>query len=157
MLLYIIGGFSVLFLAYIVYGYNKMQNVKKIPTSKRIKVLSNKNFKAVIRQKTVLVDFWAPWCAPCKTIAPTLNEIAEEQKDKIVIAKVNVDNNQQLAKKYKVRSIPTLILFQDGIELKRISGVKPKRALLKEIGLKVTIPQKIPIFIISELDIFIHF
>ncbi len=118
-----------------VYGYRKMKNIKDIPPSKNIKILTNKNFKTAIKRDLVLVDFWAPWCAPCKIIAPTLNEIAEEYSDKVTIAKVNVDQQKQVAQKYKIRNLPTLILFKDGKEQKRITGVKAKRVLLKEIGL----------------------
>lgn len=133
---YIAIGVGVLIVAYMVYGYRKMKNIKDIPPNKNIKILTNKNFKTAIKRDLVLVDFWAPWCAPCKIIAPTLNEIAEEYSDKVTIAKVNVDQQKQVAQKFKIRNIPTLILFKDGKELKRITGVKPKRALLKEIGIK---------------------
>jgi thioredoxin 1 len=120
---------------YLVYGYNKMKNIKDVPTSKKIKTLNGKNYKTVIRKGTVLVDFWAPWCAPCKMIAPSLNEIAEEESDTITIAKVNVDQNKELAQKYQIRSIPTLIVFKNGKEQKRIMGVKSKKVILKELGI----------------------
>ena len=81
----------------------------------------------------VLVDFWAEWCGPCKMIAPILEEIAAEQ-DSVKIAKVNVDDNQDLAMRFQVMSIPTLILFNDGEPAKRLVGAKPKAALLEEIG-----------------------
>ena len=132
---YILGGLAVALIGYLVYGYHKMKNIKDVPPSKKIKTLNNKNYKTVIRKGTVLVDFWAPWCAPCKMIAPTLNEIAEEEGDKITIAKVNVDQNKELAQKFKIRNIPTLIVFKNGKEQKRIMGVKPKKALLKELGI----------------------
>ncbi len=81
----------------------------------------------------VLVDFWAEWCGPCKMIAPILEEIAAEQ-DNIRIAKVNVDESPDLAMRYQVMSIPTLIMFRDGEPAKRLVGAKPKSALLVEIG-----------------------
>ncbi|MBN1819191.1 MAG: thioredoxin [Prolixibacteraceae bacterium] len=109
-----------------------MKNAPEVKTSQKIKTLNSKTFKTVTRKGVVLVDFWAPWCGPCKMIAPVLNEIAEET-DKVTIAKLNVDHNQPVAKKYKVRNIPTMILFQDGIEVKRFVGVKPKKQLMKEI------------------------
>ncbi|MEA1875217.1 MAG: thioredoxin [Bacteroidota bacterium] len=112
-----------------------MKNVKDVSPSKKIKILTKKNYKTGIKKGLVLVDFWAPWCAPCKIIAPTLNEIAEEKSDEVTIAKVNVDQYKQVAQKFKIRNIPTLVLFKDGREVKRIMGVKSKRALLKEIGL----------------------
>ncbi|MEN8157654.1 MAG: thioredoxin [Bacteroidota bacterium] len=132
---YIIGGVVLVLVGLLAYSYSKMKNVKDVPPSKKIRVLNNKNYKTVIRNGTVLVDFWAPWCAPCKMIAPTLNEIAEEESDRVTIAKVNVDQNQQLAQKYQIRNIPTLIVFKNGKEEKRIMGVKPKKTLLKELGL----------------------
>ncbi len=132
---YIAIGLGVLLVVYIMYNYNKIKNTEDVPPSNKIKVVNTKNFKLAIKNGLVLVDFWAPWCAPCKMIAPTLNEIAEEHPDKVTIAKVNVDQNQQIAQKYKIRNIPTMILFQDGKEIKRITGVKPKKVLLREIGI----------------------
>lgn len=98
----------------------------------RIKTLGPKNFKPIIRRGITLVDFWAPWCAPCKVAAPILNDLAESD-DRFTVAKVNVEKQQQLAQKYKIRSIPTLILFHDGIEVRRYVGVKTKKFLLREI------------------------
>lgn len=135
MVWYIVGGVVVVLIAYLVYAYNKMKNIKDVPPSKKIRTLNNKNYKTVIRNGTVLVDFWAPWCAPCKMIATSLNEIAEEESDKVTIAKVNVDQNQQLAQKFQIRNIPTLIVFKNGKEQKRIMGVKPKKIILKELGI----------------------
>ncbi|MFB6319666.1 thioredoxin [Saccharicrinis sp. FJH54] len=132
---YIGLGVLALVIAYIAYSYRKMKNVEDVAPSKDIRILDNKNFKPVIKSGKVLVDFWAPWCAPCKMVAPTLNEIAEEQKGNITIAKVNVDKQQALAQKYNIRNIPTMILFDNGKEVKRIMGVKPKRSILKEVGL----------------------
>jgi len=135
MVWYILGGLAIVFVGFLVYSYSKMKNIKEVPPSKKIKTLNNKNYKTVIRNGTVLVDFWAPWCAPCKMIAPSLNEIAEEESDRVTIAKVNVDQNKALAEKYQIRNIPTLIVFKNGKEEKRIMGVKPKKAILKELGI----------------------
>jgi len=82
----------------------------------------------------VLVDFWAEWCGPCKMIAPILEEIADEQGDNIKIAKLNVDEASDIARRFEVMSIPTMILFKDGEEAKRIIGAKPKQALLDDIA-----------------------
>lgn len=81
----------------------------------------------------VLVDFWAEWCGPCKMIAPILDEIAVEQAGKVQIAKLNVDENPGIARRFEVMSIPTLILFKDGEPAARIIGAKGKSQLLADI------------------------
>jgi thioredoxin 1 len=81
----------------------------------------------------VLVDFWAPWCGPCRVIAPSLEEIADEQAESLRIVKVNVDENQQTAARYQVLSIPTLIIFKDGAEAKKVIGAYPKKRLEAEL------------------------
>ena len=81
----------------------------------------------------VLVDFWAEWCGPCKAIAPVLDEIASENEGKLTIAKLNVDENPDIAMRFQVMSIPTLILFKDGQDVKRLVGAKGKRQLLAEL------------------------
>ncbi len=122
----------------ITVNYFRMKNVKPVETSKKIVTLGNKNFKLALKKEVLLVDFWAPWCGPCKMIAPTLNEIAETEED-IIIGKVNVDNNQDLAKKYKVRNIPTMLIFKNGVEVGRIVGVKTKKAILNQVRSSVAV------------------
>ena len=82
----------------------------------------------------LLVDFWAEWCGPCKTIAPVLDEIAAENAGKLSIAKLNVDDNPAIAQRFGVMSIPTLILFKDGQPAKRLVGAKGKGQLLQELS-----------------------
>ena len=84
-------------------------------------------------ETAVLVDFWAEWCGPCKMIAPTLEEIAVEHRGKLAIAKLNVDNNPDAARRYDVMSIPTLLVFKDGAPVKRLVGAKGKGQLLQEL------------------------
>lgn len=82
----------------------------------------------------VLVDFWAEWCHPCRLVAPILEEIAAEHAGAITIAKLDVDENPETARRYEVMSIPTLILFSGGAEQKRIVGARPKAQLLSELS-----------------------
>jgi thioredoxin 1 len=82
--------------------------------------------------ESVLVDFWAPWCGPCRVVHPILEEMAVERDD-LRIVSLNVDENQQTAGRYEVLSIPTLILFKDGQEAKRVIGAMPKRRLEAEL------------------------
>lgn len=96
--------------------------------------VSDANFQAeVVESDTpTLVDFWAPWCGPCRVVHPVLEEIAGERDD-LKIVKLNVDDNQQTAGKYEVLSIPTLILFRNGDVAKKVIGALPKKRLEAEL------------------------
>lgn len=100
-----------------------------------ISALSDATFDEVIKSsdKPVVVDFWAEWCGPCKMIAPILEEIDSEE-DGVTIAKLNVDDSPDVAMRYQVMSIPTLIVFDNGEPTKRIVGAKGKGQLLQELG-----------------------
>lgn len=96
--------------------------------------LNSKNFEKEVLNSSepVLVDFYADWCGPCKMMAPVVEELAGELQGKARVGKINVDENQDLAMKYEVKSIPTLIIFKEGKEINRFVGVRDKNELLNE-------------------------
>ena len=94
--------------------------------------LKNKDFDTAIQSGFALVDFYADWCGPCKMMSPIVDEIADERTD-ITVAKVNVDESSELASRFGVVSIPTLIIFKNGKESNRIIGARPKAAILAEL------------------------
>jgi thioredoxin 1 len=105
-----------------------MENSATSPTV----TLDEANFEKEVTQsdQTVLVDFWAPWCGPCKMIAPLLDEIATEKAGSVKVAKVNVDDNQSLSVKYNVRAIPALLFFKNGQLRDQVVGMTTRKDLL---------------------------
>lgn len=99
------------------------------------KAVTDANFVTDVLKsdKPVLVDFWAEWCAPCRKVAPLLEEIAGEMGDRVTIVKLNIDENPETARAYRVMSVPTLTVFKNGEPVQSIAGAKPKGALVKLI------------------------
>ena len=106
--------------------------------SDKIAHLTSDTFKTAIASPApVLVDFWAPWCGPCKAIAPILEELATELDGKVTITKVNVDDNDTIAATYGVRAIPTMLLFKNGQLVETLVGMMPKAALKEKLLAKI--------------------
>lgn len=129
-LLIVIGAFVILN----IYARRKIKNMPKVADSDKIITLTDKNFNQQIKNKRVLVDFWAEWCGPCKMMAPILNELAEELPEGQAVGKLNVEEYQSMAQKFQVRGIPTMILFENGKEINRFVGVKTKDFLKKNMN-----------------------
>lgn len=114
-----------------------MAKIKKTPLvadHQNVLTLTDQNFKQKTKGKVVLVDFWASWCAPCRMMAPVLNDVASELSNNSHVGKVDIQQYQNLATEFKIRNIPTMVLFKDGKEVNRFVGIKSKEFLLKEIS-----------------------
>lgn len=98
-------------------------------------VVTDQSFSDFLKSdKPVVVDFWATWCGPCKMMAPVLEELSDEYNDKLVVGKLDVDENPETAQKYGIMSIPTLLVFQNGEVVKQLVGYKPKNDLVAQLA-----------------------
>ena len=130
----IVIGIFIITIGIIMYSASaKMKKIPLVADHEKVLTLTDQNFKNQTKNKVVLVDFWASWCAPCRMMAPVLNEVAEELTGNMHIGKVNIEHYKLTAQKFKVQSIPTLILFRNGEEVTRFVGIKSKQFLLQQI------------------------
>ena len=99
------------------------------------KIATNTSFDELLQdEKLVIVDFWATWCGPCRMLSPLLDEVEAEMEDKVVVVKVNVDDADEIAMRYRIMSIPTLLFFKNGAMVDRTVGAMPKSALVEKIN-----------------------
>ena len=99
------------------------------------KIATNTSFDGLLQsEKLVIVDFWATWCGPCRMLSPLLDEVEEEMADKIEVVKVNVDDAEEIAMRFRIMSIPTLLFFKNGAMVDRSVGAMPKSALVDKIN-----------------------
>ncbi|PTD94146.1 thioredoxin [archaeon SCG-AAA382B04] len=117
---------------------NKIKQIKKQKRNKNMtkgkpKTLDESNFEEFTQKNTAVVDAWAEWCGPCKMLNPVIKELAKEYKDKVKFGKLNVDNNQKIAQKFGIRSIPTILFFKNGELIDQVTGALPKQNLKQKI------------------------
>ncbi len=130
---FIVPGVVVSFFALLlVVAKRKMGSIPSVANSPKVYNFTDQNFSNKIKSGVVLVDFWAAWCGPCKMMGPVLNELSEEVDGKVTIGKVNVEEQKMTSSKFKIRSIPTMILFKNGREIHRFTGFKSKETILRE-------------------------
>lgn len=128
--------FAVIILILAVYFIRKA--AQKISAEQQIEsenliTLTDENFTQTIKKGLTLVDFWAPWCTPCKMQNPAINQIADELKGKVKVCKINVDDQKKSAAQMKIRNIPNIIIFKDGEAVKQLIGIKPKHTILRAV------------------------
>lgn len=129
----LLAAFGIAFMA---YSSNKKAQKDYLSKkgSPRLKHLTDESFKTTILDGIVLVDFWAPWCAPCRTMDPVINEIADEMGDKITVCKINLDEHKQAARDMKIKNIPNIIIFKNGEPKMQIIGAKPKYRIVTALN-----------------------
>jgi thioredoxin 1 len=128
-----------------VFAYLTTGGTELMSENPNVQEVSDSSFDGDILKsdKPVLVDFWAPWCGPCRSVAPIVEDLATQYKDKIKVAKVNVDESSQVAMKYQVTSIPTFILFKGGEVADRVLGALPRSEFVKFIDRNLSEAEKL--------------
>lgn len=132
--LIITGMLTVILIGLFLMARARLKNIPVVADHKSILSLTDKNFNHQTKNNVVLIDFWAEWCAPCRMMAPVLNDVAGELNGNAYVGKVNIEQYQSLAQKFQVRNIPTMILLKDGKEINRFVGIKNKEFLLQQIN-----------------------
>jgi thioredoxin 1 len=128
-----IGILLVLLVAALYKRYRLLKNLENAPENEKVIKLTDATFQKITSKGISLIDFWAPWCAPCKILGPTINELADEYGDQLNICKMNVDENRKTSSELKIRSIPTVLILKDGEIVKHFVGVKPKYVYAKAL------------------------
>ncbi len=127
-------GLLVMLLAFAYYKRVRiLKNLENMPDSSHLIALTDATFKKTIKSGITLVDFWAPWCVPCKIQGPIISELADKYHEKAKIAKLNIDEHKKTAAELGIRSIPTIIIFKDGKPAKKLVGAKQLNALIKAL------------------------
>lgn len=129
-----LGILLIVFIVALYKRYQMLKDIKDVPPSENMIILTDANFKRKISKGISLVDFWADWCTPCKIQAPIINELAEKDGDKYNICKFEVDKNRKIATEYGIKNIPTTMIFKDGKPFKKLVGVKTYSVLLKALS-----------------------
>ena len=111
---------------------DKQKRLGKMAKAEKVKEITDKNFEAVLRNKAVVVDFFAEWCMPCLMLSPIIEELASKHKE-IVFVKLNVDENKKIATQFKIFSIPTLLFFKQGKLVERVTGAQPYDVLEEKL------------------------
>ncbi len=131
---FIITGITIAFFGILyLIARLRLKNIPVVADSENILTLTDKNFQHQTKNKLVLIDFWASWCAPCRMMAPVLNDLSTELTGNSYVGKVNIEQYQSLAQKFQVRNIPTLVLLKNGVEVNRFVGIKNKEFLLQQM------------------------
>jgi thioredoxin 1 len=131
--LVIIGSLFISFVGYSYYSVRRLKKKSSLPANDKIKKLNDTNFKKQISTGINVVDFWAEWCGPCNAMIPILNKVADETKGTATICKLNVDHAKKTASRYSIKSLPTMIIFKSGKEVKRIVGAQTKGQIIEQI------------------------